>query len=185
MIYISPIVKLLTSAVTYKNGALVATSFLMSFTGHILELEIFGKPMGLLVLTSFLFVCDFFSGVVASRHEASLAENERELARKKFKSSKITFTFLKFVMLFLWIWLEESVSDRIKHIEILNSSYELVRSIPIILIALREYVSIGENIERKYNMKPYMFSLADKIFEILELKFLNKLGVKKNNQDED
>lgn len=190
MIYISPIVKLFTSAVTYKNGALVVTSFLMSYISHILELEFLGKPAGLLILTSILFVCDFFSGVVASRYEAKNAKTEEELELKKFKSSRITFTFLKFLMLFLWIWLEESVSERIKDVEYLSNAYELIRTIPIILIALREYVSIGENIQRRYKSKPYMFTLADKIFEILELKFLEKLGGKKeenknNNNNED
>ena len=78
-------------------------------------------------------------------------------------------------MLFLWVWLADSIGDKIENVNSLKYLYDIIIIIPLILLSLREYVSIGENLERKYNKKPYLFSLADKIFKLLESDFLNKL----------
>lgn len=184
--YFSPFLKVASNAIMYKHGALVFTSIGITSLIEILNLQFLGKPISLLVLLSILFVVDFWTGVSASRHEAKISDDLKVKEEKKFKSSKITFTFFKFMMLFIWIWLEESVSDRISQVESISYVYNILRNVPIILIALREYVSIGENIERKYGNKPYMFSLAEKIFEILEFKFLKNLKGKQNQtQNED
>lgn len=183
ILYFSPFFKVAYNAIVYKHGALFFASIGITTLTEFLNLEILGKPMHLLILVSFLFIVDFFTGVAASRHEAKIANEIGDVdteEEKKFKSSKITFTFFKFIMLFAWIWLEESVSDRIAETESISHLYNLIRNIPIILLALREYISIGENIERQYGKKPYMFTLADKIFETLEFKFLKNF--KSRNQ---
>lgn len=186
MIYFSPFIKIISNAIAYKNGILLYTSLFLTTINEIMirlfDIEFLGKPISLLLLISILFICDFIIGSAASSYEARQTDDEKIKEDKKFKSSKITFTFFKFIMLFLWIWLEDTISKKLTKIESLFYIYSIVRNFPIILIALREYVSIGENIERLYNKKPYMFTLADKIFELLEFNFLKKL--KNNNQAE-
>ena len=173
--YFSPIVKMTTSALMYKNGSLIITSVLFSSITKILNIEILGKPVSLLTLISLLFIADFATGVMASRYESKMSIDPLVIEDKKFKSSKITFTFFKFIMLFIWIWLEDSVNSKLIMVPSLSYIYELLRIVPLVLISLREYVSIGENIERRYDKKPYMFNLAEKIFEILEFKFIKKI----------
>ena len=173
--YFSPIVKIVSNALMYKNGSLIVTSVLFSSASKILNIEILGKPISLLILISLLFIADFITGVMASRYESKISTDPLVIEDKKFKSSKITFTFFKFIMLFMWIWLEDSVNSKVSEIPSLCYIYELLRVVPLILISLREYVSIGENIERRYGKKPYMFNLAEKIFEILEFKFIKKI----------
>jgi hypothetical protein len=46
---------------------------------------------------------------------------------------------------------------------------------PLFLTILKEFTSIGENLEKITGSKPYLFTVIDKVFEILELKFFNKL----------
>ena len=43
-------------------------------------------------------------------------------------------------------------------------------------MALREYISIGENIKREYGKMPYIFTLAEKLFDFLQGKFFQKIN---------
>lgn len=47
---------------------------------------------------------------------------------------------------------------------------------PIIFAILREYISIGENMATRFNgKKPYIFTLLDKVFGILEKGFIQAI----------
>lgn len=52
---------------------------------------------------------------------------------------------------------------------------------PIIFAILREYISIGENMAIRFNgKKPYIFTLLDKVFGILEKGFIQAIERKLN-----
>jgi len=43
---------------------------------------------------------------------------------------------------------------------------------PLILTSIKEYLTIGENLENYYGIKPYLFQLIDTIFVSLEQRYL-------------
>lgn len=51
----------------------------------------------------------------------------------------------------------------------------IIQIFVLLLIGIREFVSIGENIERIWGQKPYLFSLIDSVFMTLERLFKKKL----------
>ena len=188
--YFTPMFSFITKSIIYKKGILIPISILGSITletihTYLTDTSFLGVTTGFLILISILFIIDFWTGSCASHYEYKLAikkvkeENctlaEAEAEEKKFKSSKITFTFFKFVMLFMWIWLAFVISHKIKDVTYLNNLYNVIAKIPLILVALREYVSIGENIKRQYGKTPYIFTLAEKLFDFLQGKFLKKI----------
>tara|TARA_R110000851_G_scaffold314588_1_gene476688 strand:+ start:1471 stop:2028 length:558 start_codon:yes stop_codon:yes gene_type:complete len=176
---LKPFLIIINKTIFYKKGSLIlfsaSASVILKSIMDLLNGSLFGVSNSFLLLIAVLFVADFLTGIAASRHEENKAITIEEQNDKKFKSSKITFTFFKFLMLFLWVWLADSIGDKIENVNSLKYLYDIIIIIPLILLSLREYVSIGENLERKYNKKPYLFSLADKIFKLLESDFLNKL----------
>jgi hypothetical protein len=50
-----------------------------------------------------------------------------------------------------------------------------VRSFIFIILVFREYISIGENIQKRFGKKPYIFNLAEKIADIIERTLLKKI----------
>ena len=50
-----------------------------------------------------------------------------------------------------------------------------IRNFVFIILVLREYISIGENIEKRFGSKPYIFTLAEKLFDIIEKKLIKKI----------
>lgn len=126
----------------------------------IVPLIIFSIIVG---LTAGFIVIDFIVGIIASKHEGS-----------KIQSSKWGVTIAKFFGLFLYSCLAAII------ILLLASNYFILTMIyaPIILTLLKEYVSIGENFERRFGKKAYMFTVIDKVFDILEMKFFKTLEEK-------
>jgi len=182
-IYFSPFATLFAKTVMYKKGMLLPVSTALSIgieiTHKILNTSFLGVSTSFLILISVLFMVDFWTGVMASRFEELKAireGNKKEAYDKKFNSRKITFTFFKFLMLFLWIWLADIIGTKFEDLKYMNTTYEIITTIPLVLVTLREYISIGENIERRFNKSLYIFKLVEKIFEILEGKFFKKLG---------
>lgn len=197
MTYFSPLTTLVVKTFMYKKGVLIPLSAGVSVTlemiGHyLLNTSFLGVTSGFLVIISFLFLIDFWTGSSASHHEYKNALKKEEAGEilekgsksidKKFNSSKITFTFFKFIMLFLWIWLAFVIGNKIKDVDYLSHLYNVIAKIPLILVALREYVSIGENLKREYGKMPYIFTLAEKLFDFLQGKFFEK--IKNNNSQE-
>lgn len=114
----------------------------------------------LTVLTGIFILCDLILGIIASRHEGN-----------RIQSSKFDITIGKFFGLFLYFVLSLFV------IIIFSAKYlALVFTFgPLILTILKEYISIGENLERKLGKKIYMFLIIEKVFDILELKFFKTI----------
>ena len=61
---------------------------------------------------------------------------------------------------------------------------EVIQIFVLILINLREFVSIGENIENIFGTKPYLFALIDTIFITMEKLFKKKLENKLEDENE-
>ena len=57
----------------------------------------------------------------------------------------------------------------------LSDIVSILSIIPVCLFGFREFISIGEDIEILYGKRPYLFVLAEKIFDTLQFKFLEKL----------
>lgn len=107
----------------------------------------------------FIFI-DFIFGVLASRAE-----------KQSIVSSKIGITASKMLCVFLFFFLALVV------LVLISDNYFILTLVygPIILTILKEFTSVGENIERIYGKKLYFFVLMDKMFEMLELKFFKSL----------
>ena len=177
--YFNGMISATLKAFYYKKGALLISSI---FPALLIQMSsfssnFFGISLGLVLLFSVLITIDFLTGVIASRHEGN-----------KIESSKLSFTFFKILMYFLCFWILYQINKEIeirmddmnnKYLDMLyisaQASVGFIRSFVFILVSMREYISIGENIERRYNKKIYIFSLFEKMFDILENKFFKKL----------
>lgn len=155
--------------IDYKGGALMASGAVGAFITNtyitINETSILGVSAKFLILIAFLMMCDWRFGVKASMSQG-----------KKFESSRVIYTIIKFLTLFLWLWLSQEIGKLYEGNLITDFTINFVSVFVLILVALREFVSIGENIETIYGKKPYMFELVDVIFTAIERKFKNKIN---------
>lgn len=126
----------------------------------VIPLIVYGS---LIALTGLFIIADFITGIIASRHEGG-----------RIQSSKWGVTIGKVVGLFLYSCLASVV------ILLLSNSYIVLTMVfgPVILTLLKEYISIGENFERRFGKKAYMFTIVDKMFDILEMRFFKTLQEK-------
>jgi len=175
--------KLIVATLFYKKGSMALSSAILgtfiSFSTFNVQIEdsYFGISTSFIVLLSVLIMFDSFTGIVASRHEG-----------EKVQSGKLMFTFYKFLMSFFFFWLlnelQEKLNIKIKNVksEYLELFYkgskeiiEIISYSVFILLTLREWLSIGENIERRYKKKFYLFEIVEKIFDIVENKLIKWL----------
>lgn len=161
---------LIQKSLAYKSEVvLIFSGIASSLTALLqwaLDTSFIGVSVLLIIQTAFLIVMDFLTGIMASQKK----ENYRGI-----ESGKITYTILKFVMFFVWLWMAYQIKHQTEGISWFEPILSAVTLFPIFLINLREFVSIGENIETTFGNKPYIFRLIDKIFEALEKFFINKL----------
>lgn len=129
--------------------------------------QLFGVSVLFVLIVCGFMVVDWFSGVFAS----VISE------KNKFQSNKVTYTIIKFVTFFMWLFFvnqaKEEYSDTMAKDVVL-----IIQIFVLLLIGLREFVSIGENIERIYGQKPYLFNLIDSVFGTMERIFKKKLESK-------
>lgn len=173
---------LLVGTIAYKNGAILVSSLGLATiidifsNGFKIPDSFFGISLGLICVLSALIMLDNFTGIIASRHEG-----------KRIKSGKLFYTFLKFLTAFLFFWLLDEIQSKL-HVKVLFSdgylqtfykgvkeSLEIVTYTIFILLSLREWISIGENIERRFGKKFYLFQIVEKIFDIVESRFIKWL----------
>jgi hypothetical protein len=173
--------KLILATIFYKHGSMALFSWFSAMTISFFTISIkesyFGISTTFILLLSGLIMLDSFTGIVASRHEG-----------EKVKSGKLMFTFYKFLMSFFFFWLlnemQEKLNIKIHHVKseyielFYKGTKEIVEIISysiFILLTLREWISIGENIERRYSKKFYLFEIVEKIFDIVEIKLIKWL----------
>lgn len=140
----------------------ILTTGISSYT-YLSNTSLFGVSVLFVLIVCGFMVVDWCLGVYAS----VVAEGS------KFKSNKITYTIIKFVTFFMWLFFVNQAKQ-----EYQGTPYDVILIIQIfvlLLIGIREFVSIGENIERIWGQKPYLFSLIDSVFMTLERLFKKKL----------
>ena len=174
--------KLLINTIAYKKGAVLVSSLSLATAINIFSKELhipdsfFGISLGLICVLSTLILLDSFTGIIASRHEGN-----------KVESGKLFYTFLKFLTAFLFFCLLDQIQSKL-NLKVLYSdgylqtfykgikeSLEIVTYTIFILLSLREWISIGENIERRFGKKFYLFQIVEKIFDIVENRFIKWL----------
>ena len=124
-----------------------------------------------LVFTSGLFAfMDFITGVMVARSKS-----------EKIQSGKISNTVGKYFGLILWFVLALVL------ILILSDNYFVLTLLfgPLILNILKEFISIGENLEARNGKKPYMFTIIDRVFSIIEKRFFKHIESKVANVEID
>lgn len=162
-------------ALSYKKGALV---FLAAPISFLLDLIYSGSFLGFSLtfigLFTLLIIVDFFTGIIASRHEGQI-----------IKSHLLSYTFYKFAMYLGFFWMLFEISkevdklDKILGMEFLAVQAQhllaFIRNFVFIILNLREYISIGENIKRRFGVRPYIFEIVEKIAEVIESKLIAKI----------
>ena len=167
----------------YKTKSLIGASVISAIsieaiTKYIMHGSFLGVSVLLLVIVCGLTLLDWLFGSAASRKISLKAKEsgDKDVENKyKFKSIKISHTIFKFLSLYLWLVLSLAVSNYAIDISWLSPVVEGMTIIPILLFGFREFISIGEGIEVLYGFKPYLFELGEKVFDILQFKFLKRL----------
>ena len=130
----------------------------------------------LLILLYVFVVFDLLSGITASKAKDRKKNIESRLLVKSV-SKFIGITIYYFMGAVVLITIDNSVIT----VTIIYG--------PLMLSLLREYISIGENIEVLIGYKPYMFTIIDKVFNIAENKYFetlrNKVIEEDKTEDED
>lgn len=170
---------LVLKTIAYKKGAGLLSSFflvtIVNFFTYKMQIpdSFFGISLGLICILSILIILDSFTGIIASRHEGH-----------KVESGKLFFTFFKFLSAFLFFWLLDEVQCKLGLKIQVSGSYlksfytgaketlEIVTYSIFLLLSLREWISIGENIERRYNKTFYLFQIVEKLFDLVEKKLI-------------
>lgn len=183
--YITLLFAALKKAFLYKNGSAAVLSLSLStvISGFekVYDFDFLGISFTFIMLAVALIMLDFVTGALASRHEEKNKEGW-------FKSKKVSYTIYKFLSIMLLLWLAQELHDlSVDNFERSEGGYwkaiyggaastvSIVRTCVFTLICGREYVSIGENIEQRFGKKYYAFTLFEKIFDVIELKFIKKI----------
>ena len=178
----SPLLTSIKTMFGYKTSAFLGSSITIAgtitATREFLNQDYLGVSNWLLAIVSLLIIADWLIGSIASHKkavEAKLLMDKVEYAKYKYSSIKISHTLFKFLSLWFWLMLSDSAVNQVIDVPILEGLLSTIAIIPVLLFGFREYISIGEGIETINGEKPYLFILSEKIFEILQFKFLNKL----------
>lgn len=163
----------------YQKGALLLFSAPIAFLDVVLEwfynTSFLGVNLTFISLLVLLMVCDFWTGLRASQKEG-----------EPIKSEKLVYTFFKFLSSFAFFLIIFEVDKIIRNANINSPWFSMVlsqaeylvsfvRSFVFIILISREFISVGENIERKFGQKPYIFILVEKIAVQIELKLIKKI----------
>jgi hypothetical protein len=192
--YYTPLATSLKTMAGYKTSTLLGASVFSAITmetiASILKINFLGVSVGVLATISLFIVIDWWTGSAASHKKAKQAKedgDDKEYDKRKLKSSKVTFTIFKFISLYLWLvltytFMNSAINQGFIESHDMDGSFfsiaailRIITIIPLILFGFREFISIGENIEKLSGKKPYLFELGEKIFNIFELGFLKKM----------
>lgn len=123
----------------------------------------------MLVFTSSAWIAillDLITGIAAARHEGH-----------KLSSIKWGVTINKMLAQLLYM-----MFAILLYVFVLQATwFRVLLILPVILYILREYISIGENMARRYDGKmPYIFKLLDRVFDLLEVGFFRMIEKRLN-----
>jgi len=177
MFHISYMTKFFVAKNSLKLSSLLLSfslTFILELISEHVKSEELGISMialvGLCFINLLLSSADFVTGVIAAR------------GRKEIITSKrIGNTIGKYLGLILYLVLS------IFLVFILTANYFVLALLygPLILNIFKEFISIGENLKERNARKPYIFTVIDKVFEIMEKKFFKAVDKKVNSVDID
>lgn len=154
----------------YKSHSLALVS---GFTAFVMDWFLNGSFMGIaisfLALFFALVIADFVTGVLAAKYKG-----------EQIISGKLSYTFHKLLMYVFFFWLINEVHRLLYPYQGIGKDQaeivvSLIRYFVFILLTLREFISIGENIEKRFSKKPQIFNIAEKIADLIELKIMKKI----------
>ena len=173
----NPLIQIIKSAflffwlpLTYKKGVLLIFAIPFSL---LMEFIYNGSFLGIGVLYIILFgalmMTDFFTGWNAARHKG-----------EKTDPDKIVYTFLKAFLYVLFFFIMYNIEKDLKRegywvYQQLNHGVNIFSFMIFTILALKEYVSIGDNIKKRFGKKPDIFRLVDRIATTIEDKLINKI----------
>lgn len=141
----------------------VATALTL-ITTHLTDKDLFGVSLIFVtVVCAFMFI-DWCLGVWTS----VVVQSER------FESNKIGYTVMKFFTFFAFLFFIKVAKDEWSE-GWANDMFLIIQTFVLILIGLREFVSVGEKMEKIWGDKPYLFKLVDDLFAGLEKLFKKKI----------
>lgn len=128
-----------------------------------------GIGISFLALFFLLVVFDLFTGIQAAKFKGD-----------QIISGKLSYTFHKLFIYILFFWLINEVYSLINTYNGIGKDQgvillSLIRYFVFILLSLREFISIGENIEKRFGKKPNIFNIAEKIADLIEMKIMKKI----------
>lgn len=165
--------KMFTPASVCLSGAI--TIGISSYVALFFDTNIFGVSVIFVALVLALMVIDWFLGTYASVRTKG----------EKFDQKKIGYTIMKFTIFIIWLFAITRVIRELEHYSWAVDLLSFIHIFVIVLIMLREFVSIGDNTKTIWGVKPYIFVLLDSIFSILEKLFKSKLEKKIDNIADD
>lgn len=154
----------------YKSHSI---AFVSGFAALLMDWFLNGSFLGIgisfLALFFLLVLLDFFTGVQAAKYK-----------REPIVSGKLSYTFHKLLVYLLFFWLINEIYDLLNPYSGFGKDQgvillSLIRYFVFILLSLREFISIGENIEKRFGKKPGIFNIAEKIADLIELKIMKKI----------
>lgn len=190
--HFTPLLASIKTMFGYKSTSLFGVSLFTAFSlealMEILNIKFLGVSFALLLIIFLFIVIDWLTGTAASNkfaREAVISESKEDYEKYKIKSTKVSFTIFKFISLYLWLLLSHGVTRAAINNGFTEGTLEpgftglgfilrIFTVVPVLLFGFREFISIGENIKNLYGKVPYLFTLAEKVFDLLQLKFLDK-----------
>lgn len=152
----------------FNPGNMTLSALLTATLGgysYLSDTSLFGVSVLFIVIVCGFMVADWCLGVYASV----------VIQKQKFKSNKVTYTIMKFLTFFMWLFLVNQIKHEISDYVWAREMISVIHVFVLVLITLREFVSIGENIEKIWGTKPYLFALIDTVFITMEKLFKKKL----------
>lgn len=147
-------------------GIAMIFSPILSFTTSLLHIKFIGFTINALIFLTVLIILDCITGIIASKYE-----------KKKLTSTKGLRSIHKFISYFVFLCginlLQGMLLIEGHTVGIIFINQ--LRIIVFVLIFLWEWHSIGENYERRFGIKPKIFTFIDKLGDILEKKIAKKI----------
>lgn len=190
----APLMTSIKTMAGYKSsgflGGSLVTAVSLEALAEVLQLDFLGVTVGMLAMVAFFIIADWWTGSAASNMRAMKFREHGDMEgyeENRIKSSKVSFTIFKFISLYLWLVLSHSVYETaVKnsfiliptediHAVGLHTALKIISIVPVMLFGFREFISIGENIKNMYGKTPYLFTLGERIFDMLQFNFLRKL----------
>lgn len=148
-------------------SAMIATG-VSAYSTFVFKTDLFGVSLLFVGLVLGLMAIDWGMGTYASV----------KVKKEKFDPDKIGYSIMKFVFFMIWLFAVSRSINELHHFNWMVDILSFIHVFVVILIMLREFVSIGNKQKIIYGEKNYLFELLDTVFSTLERLFIKKLESK-------